>query len=81
MNSTLKNLFFRYFRLIALRASCGLLAGIAAAIFLVILDVATRTRDSYPVIIWALPIAGHQQRIFEETVYRDTSEGLLKSEK
>ena len=58
MNFTLKNSFLRYFRLIALSASCGLLAGIAAAIFLMILDVATRTRDSYPVIIWALPIAG-----------------------
>jgi H+/Cl- antiporter ClcA len=35
-----------------------LLAGIAAAVFLIALDWATRLRDQNPVIIWALPLIG-----------------------
>lgn len=43
---------------IFLAAISGVLAGIASAIFLISLDWATKTRDSYPTIIWLLPIAG-----------------------
>jgi H+/Cl- antiporter ClcA len=35
-----------------------MLAGAAAAIFLISLDIATRTRDAHPEIIWLLPLAG-----------------------
>lgn len=46
------------FRRIFLSTTIGLLAGSAAALFLLALDWATRTRQAYPVIIWALPCAG-----------------------
>lgn len=36
----------------------GALAGIAAAVFLILLDWATTFRDANPVIIWVLPFAG-----------------------
>jgi len=41
-----------------LSALSGFLAGTASAVFLLLLDIATRTRDDLPTIIWALPIAG-----------------------
>jgi H+/Cl- antiporter ClcA len=41
-----------------LSALSGVLAGIAAAIFLISLDFATQYRQHYPQFIWALPIAG-----------------------
>ena len=58
MRTKFNNFFSHYLRSAALSAVCGLFAGIAAAIFLISLDIATRTRDSLPFIIWALPIAG-----------------------
>jgi H+/Cl- antiporter ClcA len=42
----------------AFAAIAGGLAGIAASVFLHLLDWATKFRDSHPQIIWALPLAG-----------------------
>lgn len=47
-----------YFRWIFLSILCGLLAGIAAAIFLISLEWATKIRDSNPLIILILPLGG-----------------------
>lgn len=47
-----------YFKWTFLSAISGVLAGIAAAIFLHLLDWATNTRNSHHFIIWALPFAG-----------------------
>jgi H+/Cl- antiporter ClcA len=47
-----------YLRWTFFSALCGLLAGLAASIFLFSLDWATRYRIDHPVIIWALPFAG-----------------------
>ena len=47
-----------YLKWSLLSALCGVLAGVAASIFLILLDWATKARDQYPVIIWALPLAG-----------------------
>ena len=41
-----------------LSALSGILAGIAAAIFLISLDFATRYRQLHPQVTWALPLAG-----------------------
>jgi H+/Cl- antiporter ClcA len=48
----------RYLRWTLLSAVCGVLSGIAAAIFLLSLDWVTRFRTEHPSIIWALPLAG-----------------------
>ncbi len=48
----------RYLRWSLLSALSGLLAGVAAAIFLILLEWATQTRDAHTVIIWFLPLAG-----------------------
>jgi len=48
----------QYFRWTCLSALSGVLAGIAAAVFLILLDLATRYRDGHGAIIWLLPIAG-----------------------
>ena len=37
---------------------CGILAGTAAAVFLLSLSWATQTREEFPLFIWALPLAG-----------------------
>lgn len=58
MRSKFKNLFLRYLKWAFLSGVSGLLAGIAAAIFLISLEWATNTRDRNAIIIWALPIAG-----------------------
>jgi H+/Cl- antiporter ClcA len=41
-----------------LPALSGVLAGLAATVFLYLLDLATNFRETYPVIIWGLPLAG-----------------------
>ncbi len=43
---------------VLLSALSGVLSGIAAAIFLILLDMATKTREAHLTIIWSLPIAG-----------------------
>lgn len=48
----------QYYRWTLLSILSGTLSGIAAAIFLIFLEWATRTRDLNPTIIWLLPIAG-----------------------
>lgn len=48
----------RYLRWSALSSISGVLSGIAAAIFLILLDIATRYRNGHSEIIWLLPIAG-----------------------
>lgn len=53
-----KNLVIRYLRWAFLSIICGLLAGVSSAIFLFALQWVTLTRQSYPLIIWALPLAG-----------------------
>ena len=39
-------------------ALSGVLSGVAAAAFLILLEWATQARDAHPIIIWALPLAG-----------------------
>ena len=58
MKSKLKNKLNHYARWTFLSALSGLLSGIAATIFLISLDWATKTRDQNPRLIWYLPIAG-----------------------
>ncbi len=48
----------RYIRWSGLSLGAGVLAGLAAAIFLHSLDWATQLRETYPQVIWALPVAG-----------------------
>jgi H+/Cl- antiporter ClcA len=48
----------KYLRWSFLSALAGLLAGIAATLFLVLLQWATATRDQHPGLIWFLPFAG-----------------------
>jgi len=48
----------RYTRWTFFSLLSGLLAGLAATVFLYLLDWATNTRDQFPVLIWGLPIAG-----------------------
>ena len=48
----------RYCRWTFFSILSGLLAGLAATVFLYFLDWATETRDLNPIIIWALPVAG-----------------------
>lgn len=43
---------------LGLSAIAGVLAGTAAAVFLILLDLATKSRDAHPEIIWFLPLAG-----------------------
>ncbi len=50
--------FNRYIRWSLFSVLSGLLAGLAATVFLWLLDWATNTREMNPAIIWALPIAG-----------------------
>jgi H+/Cl- antiporter ClcA len=45
-------------RWLVLGASIGLLCGVASAVFLHLLDVATATREADERLVWALPIAG-----------------------
>jgi H+/Cl- antiporter ClcA len=47
-----------YLRWTLLGSLSGILSGIAAAIFLILLDLATRYRDSHQELIWLLPLAG-----------------------
>jgi H+/Cl- antiporter ClcA len=47
-----------FVRRLSLSLLCGILAGTAAAVFLISLDWATRLRTAHTLIIWALPIAG-----------------------
>lgn len=58
MRSKFHATFNRYLKWSLLSALSGLLAGIAAAIFLIALNWATQFRESNPAIIWGLPIAG-----------------------
>ncbi|MBS1983216.1 MAG: chloride channel protein [Bdellovibrionales bacterium] len=48
----------QYARWICLSGLCGVLAGTAAAVFLLSLDWATRFRVAHPELIWALPLGG-----------------------
>ena len=48
----------RYLRWSLLSALSGVLAGLAAAVFLILLDWTTQTRESHREIIWLLPFAG-----------------------
>ncbi len=48
----------RYLRWTLLSALGGVLSGLAAAAFLILLEWATSTRDVHPQIIWLLPAAG-----------------------
>lgn len=50
--------FHRYLRWSLLSALSGVLAGLAAAAFLILLEQATHFRDTHPGLIWFLPIAG-----------------------
>lgn len=45
-------------RRIAFSLLSGLLSGLAATVFLVLLDQATRFREAHPALIWLLPLAG-----------------------
>ena len=47
-----------YIRWTLLSILCGVLAGLAAAVFLISLDWATRYRTEHSILIWALPLAG-----------------------
>lgn len=58
MNPRLSQILKRYVRWSFLSALSGILSGIAAAAFLILLDWATRTRESHLEIIAALPLAG-----------------------
>lgn len=58
MRAKLNNLFYKYLKWTFLSGLSGLLAGVAAAVFLISLEWATRTRVGNRVIIWALPFAG-----------------------
>lgn len=58
MNQHFSKIIERYVRWTLLSAFSGILSGAAAAIFLILLEWATRTRDQHPAIIWALPLAG-----------------------
>lgn len=46
------------FRRIVMSITIGILAGTATAFFLMALNWATDTRDTHPILIWALPFAG-----------------------
>ncbi|MBX3039955.1 MAG: voltage-gated chloride channel family protein [Bdellovibrionaceae bacterium] len=48
----------KYLRWSLLSVLSGALSGLAAAVFLISLEWATDTRNGYPVLIWALPVAG-----------------------
>ena len=48
----------RYIKWAFLSSISGVLSGIAAAIFLILLDYATRFRDANSTLIWLLPLAG-----------------------
>ncbi len=58
MKQRLSQTFRRTLRWSLLSALSGILAGLAAAAFLILLAWATRTRDLHPQIIWFLPLAG-----------------------
>lgn len=58
MRSRLKFLIHRYVKWSLLSAIVGLFAGVAAAIFLTLLALATEYRNSHPTLIWFLPLAG-----------------------
>lgn len=58
MQAKNKNQITRYIRWTLLSALCGVLAGVAAAVFLISLQWATQVRENHLVIIWALPLAG-----------------------
>jgi H+/Cl- antiporter ClcA len=47
-----------FFKWAFFSALSGILSGIAAAVFLILLDLATKTRDAHLAIIWCLPLAG-----------------------
>jgi H+/Cl- antiporter ClcA len=49
---------FPNFRILALSLAAGLLSGLAATMFLYLLDFATRARLGHPVLIFGLPVAG-----------------------
>src|SRR5690606_23447053 len=53
-----KTFLNRYFRWSCYSFLVGILAGIAAAIFLITLDLSTHFREGHEAIIWALPLAG-----------------------
>ncbi len=52
------NFFQRYTRWAFLSVLVGILAGTSAAVFLILLDWATKAREAHPAIIWILPLAG-----------------------
>lgn len=54
----LKSILKRYVKWIFLSAAAGILAGISSAIFLHLLDWATRARTIHPKLIMVLPLAG-----------------------
>lgn len=48
----------RYIRWSLFSALSGFLAGLAATVFLILLDWATQARDAHAALIWVLPVAG-----------------------
>lgn len=58
MNKKLSQHLKRYLRWSLLSALSGILSGLAATVFLWLLQLATDYREINPIIIWALPIAG-----------------------
>lgn len=54
LNSTIK----RYIRWTAISSISGLFSGIAASVFLILLDIATGIREGHHALIWFLPVAG-----------------------
>lgn len=51
-------MFSRYIKWTLFSSISGVLAGIASAVFLILLDITTRFRDGHSIIIWFLPIGG-----------------------
>jgi H+/Cl- antiporter ClcA len=58
LKSSFNQIIKRYLRWSFLSVLAGLLAGVAATLFLVLLQWATATRDQHPGLIWFLPFAG-----------------------
>jgi H+/Cl- antiporter ClcA len=58
MAEKFKTLLMRYFKWSVLSAIVGLFGGVAAAIFLTLLALATDFRTQHPDLIWYLPLAG-----------------------
>jgi len=58
LNEKRKVFIQKWAKKVLLSVWVGFFAGTAATIFLVLLDIATQTRESHPKLIWGLPLAG-----------------------